>query len=168
MRKEVVVTITAEGRDKGKVFVIREKSAVQTEKWATRALLALSRSGVDIGDAADAGIRGIMALGIKALFGMSFTDAEPLLDEMMECVSWRVDPKRPDVTRPLMVDDDIEEVATLLRLRSEVVELHTGFSIAGLLSTSTSETPAAASPNIPMSPASSASSSHRARRATAT
>jgi len=169
MRKKITITITADGRDKGKVFVIEEKSAVQAEKWATRALLAMARSGVDIGDATGAGVRGVMALGIKALFGMSFDDAEPLLDEMMTCVSWQVDPKRPEAsTRALMTPDDIEEVSTLLRLRSEVVELHTGFSIAGLLSKSTSEAPAQPSPTTPTSPVSSASSSHRARRHSAT
>ena len=76
-----------------------------------------------------AGVAAIFVVGIRALLSLSFADAEPLLDEMMTCVQI----KMPAITRPLVIDgtenEDIEETETILLLRSEVLELHTGFSI---------------------------------------
>lgn len=145
MRKTKDVLIEAEGRDKGKVFVIRELPASQAEKWAMRALMSAARAGIDIGHVAGMGMQGIAALGIGSLLTANWDEAEPLLDEMMACVQIRPDPGNPGVVRPLnpMPDsEDIEEVATRLLLRKEVLELHTGFSLAGAGSNSTSDTPA--------------------------
>lgn len=129
MRKTADITITDEGRDKGKVFRLREMSAMQAEKWAARALLALAKSGVDIPDEiSEMGMAGMVALGIKSLVGVSFRDAEPLLDEMLGCIKIVPDPARPQIERPL-IDGDIEEVRTLVTLRKEVFTLHTGFSL---------------------------------------
>jgi hypothetical protein len=47
---------------------------------------------------------------------------------MLACVQIIPDASRPMVRRAL-VEDDIEEVTTLLRLREEVLSLHTGFSL---------------------------------------
>ena len=49
-RKTKRVTITAEGRDKGKTFLITELPADQAERWAIRALLALIQSGAVISE----------------------------------------------------------------------------------------------------------------------
>lgn len=133
MRKKIAVTIEAEGRDKGKVFVLQEMPASQAEKWAAKALLAMGRAGTAIPENVEtAGLAGIAALGIRALASMSFEDAEPLLDEMFACV--QVQPSH-NVVRAL-IEDDIEEVATRLKLRAELIDLHLGFSIAARLSTS--------------------------------
>lgn len=139
MRKEIRVPITAEGRDKGKIFVINEMSASQAEKWATRALIALAKSGVDVpDDVANAGFAAVAVMGLRALGGLSFAEAEPLMDEMFACVSIQpgTDPK---IVRPLL-EQDIEEVATRVALRIEVFNLHAGFSIAGSLSPQQAET----------------------------
>ena len=65
---------------------------------------------------------------------MAFGDAEPLLDEMLTCVSLVPAPKeRPHVTIPID-DESVEEVSTLLHLRDEIIKIHTGFSIAASLS----------------------------------
>jgi len=129
-RKEITVTIDAEGRDRGKQFIIREMSAMKAEKWAARAMLALMRSGIEVPqDVAEAGLSGIAAMGLRALAGIHFEEAEPLMAEMMACVEYIPDRSRPMVKRPL-VEDDIEEVLTILRLREEVLSLHVGFSIA--------------------------------------
>lgn len=121
-------------RDDGKTFLITEMSAVQAEKWAARALLALTRSGVDIPDEAlQAGAAAVIASGLRSFAGIAFTDAEPLLDEMMQCVQRVPDASRPTIVRPL-IDDDIDELTTRLLLRAEVIEIHTGFSVAGALS----------------------------------
>jgi hypothetical protein len=128
MRKTVIVTIDAAGRDAGKVFLLREMPASQAEKWAARAFLAMARSGIDIpDDVASAGLAGIAAVGLKAIGGLGFAEAEPLMDEMFACVQIVPDPARPGVVRAL-VEDDIEEIATRLRLRKEVFGLHVDFS----------------------------------------
>lgn len=155
-RKTLTVTIDAAGRDAGKRFILTEMPATQAEKWAARALSALARSGADIPDnIAHAGMAGIAVLGMRALSGMSFADAEPLLDEMFGCVAIMPDPSRPTIVRGL-VEDDIEEVATRLRLRAEVMALHLGFSSAAELWKQAQSMMAAADPSsrIPTSPAS--------------
>lgn len=145
-RKTKIVTIEREGRDRGKSFLLTEMPPRQAEKWATRALLAIGR-GARSEASADmkeelqgAGMAGIAALGVQALTSIAFDDAEPLMDEMLECVTFVPDPSKLDqmtrapITRGL-IEEDIEEVGTLALLRSEVLEVHLGFSIAGLLST---------------------------------
>lgn len=139
MRKTKLVTVpSTEGRDNrdtGKTFLLTEMDAVRGEKWATRALLAVASSGVDVPpEVMRMGMGAIAAVGFRALLTMTFADAEPLLDEMMKCVEFVPDRKKPDVTRALD-NDDIDEVSTIWLLRSELVELHTGFSPAAFLST---------------------------------
>jgi hypothetical protein len=135
-RKSHTIVIEAEGRDKGKMFTIAEMPPSQAEKWAFRALLALAKSGVEVpDDIASAGLAGVAAMGIKAFSGLSFEDAEPLLDEMFAMVSFVPDPARPAIKRghggvgPL-IEDDIEEISTRLRLRKELFFLHTNFFTA--------------------------------------
>lgn len=125
-RKVSEYKIDTDGRDKGKVFVITEMSAVQAEKWAMRAILAAARSGVDIGDASRMGMQGVAMIGIGALLNMSWVDAEPLIDEMMDCVKI----KEASGARDIM-GDDIEEIATRFLLRKAIMELHVDFSTAG-------------------------------------
>lgn len=141
-RKSSSVTITAEGRDKGKTFFLSELPATEGERWAMRALSAIARSGIEVpADIASAGMAGIAAVGIRALMGVQFDEAEPLIHEMMGCVQFVPDPGQPLVRRALAEAGpdgegaDIEEIATLLHLRSEVVALHVGFSIREKLST---------------------------------
>ena len=127
-RKTATVTIEAEGRDLGKVFLLREMPASQAEKWAARAFLAMARSGIDIpDDLAGAGLAGIAAVGLKAIGGLGFAEAEPLMDEMFACIQIIPDPVRPAVVRAL-VESDTEEISTRLRLRKEVFGLHVDFS----------------------------------------
>lgn len=131
MRKEIRITITDEGRDKGKTFIITEMAASKAEKWAAKALLAVAHSGVELpDDVQGAGVAGIAVMGLKALTNLKFEDLEPLMDEMFECVMSQPDPARPDIKRPL-VENDIEEILTRIRLRAEAFTLHTGFSLAG-------------------------------------
>lgn len=132
MRREVDVTVETEGRDKGKVFHLREMSADAAEEWAFRIFLSLSRAGVDLpaevmngGMAAVAAcMPGIMAsVLINGVGSLEFAELRPLLAQMMDCVQIR----EPSVIRSL-TPDDIEEVATRIFLRGEVFKLHTGFS----------------------------------------
>lgn len=136
-RKEVEVRIPeVEGnRDSGKLFLLKEMPASQAEKWATRALLALGKSGLDIPEGA--GMAELAAIGVRYLFGASFRDIEPLMDEMFACIQIYPDPTRQKnpMPRPL-IEEDIEEVSTRLQLRAELFTLHTGFFLPGFPSTS--------------------------------
>ena len=59
-RKTMDVLIDADNRDKGKLFFVEEMPASQAEEWATRALMAMMRSGIDIPEnIQDAGLAGI-------------------------------------------------------------------------------------------------------------
>jgi hypothetical protein len=130
MRKEKDFKVEEEGRDKNKLFHITEMPAVQAERWAIRAFLALARSGVDVPDnIMQAGMAGFAVLGFQALMGLQYESIEPLLNELMDCVQIIPDPKNRESARPL-IDDDIEEVSTLLLLKMEVFQIHVGFSMA--------------------------------------
>jgi hypothetical protein len=129
MRKVGTVTITDENRDKDKVFVLTEMPASRAERWATRVVMGLIKVGVEIPE--ESGMEAIAKIGLQALASLSFDDAQFLMDEMMQCVHILPDPKKnPTFTRPLM-EEDIEEVSTRVRLRLEVFTLHTGFSFPG-------------------------------------
>lgn len=134
MRKTKRVWINQDNsRDVGKLFLITEKPAVQAELWAHRALGALAMADSDIPEEIrKGGIAGLAAVGFDKLVNINLDYYQMLMDEMMECVEIISDPlENPDKTRPLK-PDDIEEVATLMALRSEVFSLHAGFSIAGV------------------------------------
>lgn len=120
-------TVTDEGRDQGKVFVLTEMPASKAESWAMRALLALMNSGVEVPEGFERmGMAGMAEVGLKALSGLKWETAEPLLAEMFECVQFMPDPAKPQIVRALF-EQDIEEIATRLKLRAEVWKLHTGF-----------------------------------------
>jgi hypothetical protein len=127
MRKTLVYTVPTEGRDRGKVFHLTEMPAAAAEKWAIRVLLAVGRAGVDLPPGFEnEGMAAFARIGLEALMRVDFRDAEPLLDEMMACVRIQPKPADPKIVREL-VADDIEEIATRVTLRREVVRLHTGF-----------------------------------------
>lgn len=168
-RKDIDITVADAGRDEGKVFHIREMPATRAEKWAMRALLAVARSGVELpDDFVGMGMQGIAIIGIRAITKIAFEDAEPLLDEMMECVSIKPDPRNPAIVRPL-IEGDVEEIATLILLRQEVINLHISFFTAGdpskSISTASPESP---SSNTKTSPEPSVRFSQRERPRSAT
>ena len=120
-------TVKDEGRDAGKVFVLTEMPASKAESWAMRALLALMAGGVEVPEGFERmGMAGMAEIGLKAIAGLKWEVAEPLLAEMWECVQIMPDPGKPHVVRRL-IEEDIEEVATRVKLRMEVWKLHTGF-----------------------------------------
>lgn len=129
-RKEQPITIKAEGRDKGKTFVLTEMPATKATKWALRAFLAMARNGVNIPEEiAGMGMRGILVIGfVRAIGSMAYDDAEALTDEMMECVEYVANVKEPLASRRRPMEEDIEEIETHLFLRRAVFELHVDFS----------------------------------------
>lgn len=135
-RKTTNYTVQTEGRDAGKVFVLTEMPAAQAESWAMRAILALTAEGVDIPQGFErAGMAGMIELGIRALSKLRWEVAEPLLDEMWQCVQFMPDPSKPQIVRKLW-DEDIEEIITRINLRAEVFKLHGDFlkAVAPLVS----------------------------------
>jgi hypothetical protein len=137
-RKTLRVTITDEGRDKGKTFVLTELPADQAERWFIRALLGLAQSGADISPEQMAGgAAAFAALGVQALGGIAWPTLEPLLDEMFECVQCiPPDPRYPAQAIIPGANSQIEEVKTRFALRVAVLELHIGFSLPGVTPTS--------------------------------
>jgi len=134
VRKSETVEIETEGRDKGKRFIITELPALQAEKWAMRALLALARSGADLPNISENGGMGELALvGFQALGSVAWEDLEPLMDEMFQCVKI-AEPALPAGRN--LTPDDIEEIPTRLKLRMEVFRLHASFFQTGAPSTS--------------------------------
>lgn len=129
-RKELYYTVESEGRDKGKVFFIKEMAASAAEWWAIRAGLAMAKNGVALPDNfSDMGMAGMAKVGLEMVAKIPPEDAKPLLDELMKCVTSVPDPSNPSVKRPL-IDDDTEEVMTRLKLRGEVFKLHVDFFTA--------------------------------------
>ena len=131
-RKTAEVVIDADGRDKGRAFIIMEMSAADAEAWAIEALGVMLKSGVDIPESALAtGMAGIAVYGVRSLLAGPYAEVGPLLERLMACVKIK-EPALP-LGRSL-TPDDIEEISTRFRLRDEVIKLHTGFSpAAGLL-----------------------------------
>jgi hypothetical protein len=126
-RNTLNYTVTDEGRDKGKTFVLTEMPASRAEAWAMRAILALLANNVELPDGFERlGMAGMAEVGIKALSGLKWDVAEPLLSEMWDCVQIMPDPSKPQIVRNL-IEEDIEEISTRVKLRAEVWKLHTGF-----------------------------------------
>jgi len=129
-RKTVVFTAT-DGRDEGKQFFLTELSATEIEDWAAEAFFLLINSGVELPeDVEQMGIAGLMKCGLETLGKVPYKDAKPLLNKMFECVQIMPDKKNPDVLR-FLIESDIEEVQTRLKLRKTIWDLHTGFLSAG-------------------------------------
>lgn len=134
-RRTKVYTVTDEGRDKGKTFLITEMSALQAEQWALRAFMAAAASNTTIPDEQLSGGIAVLALDpLSLLLKMPYDLAKPLLAEMLDCVQYIPTPSKPEVVRKLLMQEgaeDIEEMGTLTKLRLEVLNLHVDFSQDG-------------------------------------
>lgn len=159
MLKTKDVVIEADGRDRGKVFLLTEMPSARAERWAAKVFNGLARSNVEIPDTVvGAGIVGVWVMGVKMLFAMDFAICEDLMDEMMRCVQFIPDKTHPEIMRPIIgalaIESDIEEVETRIKLREEVFALHVGFTPAEAISKLTSALNPQDSPNTETSPAS--------------
>lgn len=125
MRKTITIEIK-DGRDAGKRFKITEWPCMRIEHWILRAVFGLGKAGVEISpDILQAGSAPIayaiasQAVKLPSRLGLK------LADELMECVQ-RVEEK---LDRSL-VENDIEDVSTLLTLKGEVLKLTFGFFVS--------------------------------------
>ncbi len=126
-RKVKTFTVSADGRDKGKTFILTEMSATHAERWAVRAFLGLAKHGIEIPEGLQRlGMIGIATYGIGLIGQLPYEDAVALMDDMFTCI--KIQPGNDtNVTREL-IEDDIEEVATRIELRKEVFSLHVDFT----------------------------------------
>ena len=106
-RKKVRETITIDGRDKGKTFVITEMPAIKGKKWVMD-LYA-------------------QAKGLDNAALLSLLD-EPKFSAWRDCVQYSHDPKHPD--QPIPWEEEtcqVLEISTIVFLQSKVLELQTSF-----------------------------------------
>jgi hypothetical protein len=157
--KLVTIPVPKEGerenRDAGKTYLLTEMPALQAERWGRHAIAACSRNDLDLkGEVAKLGLLGFYLVGFQALAGGDIHAVDALMDQMLTCIKIV---ESPTVARPLGGDGDICEVATLVTLRKELIELHLSFTFAELASilVAASATAVTDSPNTPTSQASS-------------
>jgi hypothetical protein len=123
-------------RDLNKAFRITEWPAAVAEKWGMRMMLAANSGAGELPlNLSGIGMEGIAIIGINTfLRGNILPDTLiPLLDELLDCVKVIRDPKQPHIVSDVL-PDDIEEVATRMWLRGEVLTLHLNFSVSAALS----------------------------------
>ena len=142
---KTMVVRAVHGRDGAakKLYQITEWPAARAEQWGIRALMAYNRGGghLPVDQVFGRGMEGIVYLGIDTFLRgqMQAAEVQPILDELLECVKIVRDPSARDkatnqpVATDIVADSDIQEVATRMWLRSEVLYLHTGFSVGDAL-----------------------------------
>lgn len=128
MRKEITVTIR--DRETPLQFKIKEMPATRLESWLMRAVLLLAQGGLleteetpDLEKAAEYLQNNLP----RALAGMDYATAKPLLDELLACCSRVADSGVEMACTPETVDGYVEDVTTLLKLRLEALKLNLGF-----------------------------------------
>lgn len=120
MLKSVDIIIEA-GRDKGKKFKITEMPAVKMDKWATKALLILGKSG-NAFNLAQINLEELL----KSLSSANYEGVEPLLEELLSCATFERDGVSMTMTSSI-ADGIVEDWTTLFRLRIEALKLNLGF-----------------------------------------
>ena len=80
-------------------------------------------------------MEGIAIIGINTFLRGNILPGTliPLLDELLDCVKIVRDQSKPHIAGDIISDDDIEEVATRMWLRGEVLTLHLNFSVGAAL-----------------------------------
>lgn len=108
------------GRDAGKRFLITEMSARAGHAWATRMLLALLSSGIEVDDdIMDKGLAGLATIAMGAIGKLPPEQVGPLLEELLSCVQ-----SVQERGNRKLIDDDFEEIATIFQLQKAVFSLH--------------------------------------------
>lgn len=131
MRKEKELTIS-EGRDAGKTFKITEMSAVQMDRWATKALCLVGKSGNSVIELFNKMNTGGM---LEVLGSLGYDEVEPLMEELLGCCAFEKDGAFVQM-KGTMVDSVIEDWTTIFRLKKEALDLNLGFLEEGGESTS--------------------------------
>jgi hypothetical protein len=120
MLKSVDIIIEA-GRDKGKKFTITEMPAVKMDKWATKALIILGKTGNSF-NLAQIDLESLL----RSLSSADYEGVEPLLEELLSCATFEKDGVSMVMTSSI-ADGIVEDWTTLFRLRIEALKLNLGF-----------------------------------------
>lgn len=118
------------GRDAGTTFLLTEMPVIKADRWATKALLALAATGIDVPDAS-VGILGLTKVALSAFKQISEEKFIELSEELLaECVQIVTE---SGATRPLDLNiNDVQDISTLWTLRKEALMLHIDFLLQGL------------------------------------
>jgi len=131
MAEEIEVKLEEDGKEF--TFVIKKMDEFKAESWMIRAGLVLGRELTTLGDFTDT-----KSL-IHALCKVSYEEARPLLDELLDCCYYKSNKFEKRMTdsgaRGL-----IHSPMTLLKLRLESAKANFGFLLSGDLLNSLSET----------------------------
>ena len=123
-RKEIEVVIADDNRDRGKTFRITEMPATKAQEFADRVFFAAMNCGVKLpGDIGQIGMAELYVAGIAMAEKIPYEWAKPLLEMLMDCVDLRTEAG----TYRKRVESDIEEIATVFKLRTEALKLHFDF-----------------------------------------
>lgn len=132
MRKKIEYTITdPNSRDYNKVYQIEEMSAYQAEMWCYRALGGMIQGGLQIPEAdkfLEFSSETLAMIGFVNFMRIEPHILEPLLRELLDCV--KIIPQEGKIHNPRPIsrnNPDIEEVSTLIELRTEVLKLNLNF-----------------------------------------
>lgn len=140
MRKSKIINL--KDRDNELTFKITEMAASKLENWTIKAVMLLASSSINVPDGADItqAAAYLQKEGLKALSGLDYNKAKPLLDEMLACCS-RIDGGIEQVCTPETVDGYIEDMRTLFVLRMEAVKMNFNFFAVEKLSASPENPP---------------------------
>jgi hypothetical protein len=126
-RKKATITITAEGRDQGKVFVLEEMPCDQAERYLLRAIHLLKDSGIkDIPESGESAAD-LSTINLSNNIAVTEALADPSLDDCWQCVKYSHKPNQPLQPIKPGINSQIEEVSTRTELRQAVYNLHLGF-----------------------------------------
>lgn len=134
MARKVKDLTIDKGRDEGKTFRITEMSVIDADNWANRALLAMLRGGVDVGNIdfntvdTAGGMLELAKVAIAGLGNMQEQIATDLLNELLGCAKIVPSGGTP---RDILIESDIEDIATLWKIRKEALMIHIDFLTAG-------------------------------------
>lgn len=156
MLKSKEITLT--DRDERRTFVITEMPVTKLQRFIIRFAVVAAGSGILQVDVKDTAPDDIMAMTAGALNGLDLgklammnpDTVQPLLDELLGCVSYRVG-NNDTIMTPDVVDTYIKDIRTLWALYREVVMLHFDFLFTDASRKSTSDEPQLAAPQTCLS-----------------
>lgn len=99
------------------------------QRWATRALFALVKSGMPMPEnLMGGGMESFQKFGVRAFLYANYEDVAPLLDEMLaQATLQHGDARNPPLAIAPGPNCVVEEIRTFLLLQKALINLHTGF-----------------------------------------
>lgn len=133
-RKEISFIVEAEGRDKGKEFLITEMSAWDADTLAQDIFRAMGDSGFSEipADVIAMGCAGLATVGLSVISASSPDVARQLRDRLMSTVDIIITHEGARQQRKVKGELDFEEVSTIRTLLDKVFQVNFDFlTIAG-------------------------------------